>query len=325
MKKTFYGIVIALAALTINYSLVSCDIFDGDGFGDKNVGNLEADFPNNDLPAGYRIKSVGDIRYIYKSTGKLDIIRIGTMEFDLDKKSLTFVEDGGVEKYTFSFNADNNLKKMKMSYHEEDSDDEGEGSFEFTYNGDKQLTNISGNYTETYTEDGQDVKSKSTSNIEITYDAWCVKRIKIRSEEKKTIGGKTEKDTYSSTIGFSYDRDDDEFENRYYQWTPNVLTYGLVLDDADIAAALAYVGLLGRASRWLPEKITVENDDDDYSKYCSYEHNSYDAISRADGVKYTYTGKDDDYEVKPFVGSYTRAAQSAKRGLFRHNPFAFRK
>ena len=325
MKKTIYGIVIALAALTINFSLVSCDIFDGDGFGDKNIGNLEADFQNNDLPAGYRIKSVGGIRYIYKSTGKLDIIRIGETEFDLDKKSFSYEEDGGVEKYTFSFNADNNLKKMKMSYHEEDSDNEGEGSFEFTYNGDKQLTNISGDYTETYTEDGQDVKSKSTSNVEIIYDAWCVKRIKIRSEEKKTIGGKTEKDTYSAIVGFSYDKDDDEYDNRYYQWTPNVLSYGLDLGDDDIIAALAYVGMFGRASRLLPEKLTIESDDDDHSKYCSYEHNSYDAISRADGVKYTYTEKDDDYEVKPFVSRGTRAAQSAKRGLFRHNPFAFKK
>lgn len=325
MKKRIYTTAVALATLAVSLSFVSCDIFEGDGFGDRNVGNLDANFPDNDLPAGYRIKSVGEIRYFYKSTGKLDIIRVGNTEFDLDKKSLTFVDDGGVEKYTFSFNANNNLKKMKMSYHEEEGDDEGEGSFEFTYNIDRQLTNISGNYTETYTENGQDVKSKITSNMEITYDAWCVKRIRIKSEERQTIGGKTDKETYSATIGFSYDRDDDEFDNRYYQWTPNVLEYGFDLDDAGIAAALAYVGMLGRASRLLPEKLTIESNDDDYSKYCSYEHNSYDAISRADGVKYTYTEKDDDYEVKPFVSRGTRSAQPAARSLFRHNPFAFRK
>ena len=318
MKKSIYGMVIVLAVMTINFSLVSCDVFDGDGFGDKNVGNLKADFPDNDLPAGYRIKSVGEIHYLYKSTGKLDCIRIGQREFDLEKKSFSYEEDGRTVKYSFSFNADNLLKKMKTSYHNERNNDEGEGTYEFTYNGERQLTQISASYTETYTENGQDVKCKETNEIEITYDMMCIKRIKVNSEERETIGGKTEKDVYKATIGFSYDKDDDEFYNRYYQWTPNVLIYGLDLDSEEVISALAYIGMLGRASRWLPEKITVESDDDDVSKYCSYEHNSYDAISRADGIRYTYTEKDDEYEVKPFVNPGTRSAQPASYRLFRH-------
>ena len=325
MKKRIYSTAVALTTLAVSLSFVSCDIFEGDGFGDRNVGNLEREFRGKDLPAGYRIKSVGEIRYFYKSTGKLDYIRMGGVEFDLEKKSFSHESERGIEKYSFSFNTDNNLKKMKMSYRPKEGEEEGEATYEFTYNSDKQLTGITGSLSGTFIEEGEKVRRKNTTDIEISYNRMCIERIRMKSEDRETVGGETEKDIVRSTIAFSYD-EDDEFYNRYFQWTPKVLKYGLDSEDDDLISALAYAGMLGRASRLLPEKLSIENDDDDFKTYCSYEHNSYHAISHADGVRYTYTEKEDDYEVKPFVNPDTRSPKPATRSrLFRYNPFVFRR
>lgn len=314
---------IALMAITISFGLTSCSIFEGEGFDDKSIGNLDSERADIDMPKGYRVKSVGNIRYVYKSNGRLDLIRIGSKEYDVNKKSYTYEKDGEVEKYTYSFNGNNFLTKIKTTYRNEEDEAKGDGTIELSYNTDKQLSKITGSYTETFKEDGKSIKYTEKINIEFTYSYMRVKRIKQKYEEKETVNGETKKDTYTTTIGFIYD-DDEEYYNRYYQWTPNVVNYGLDLEDNDLVAAMAYIGMLGRASTLLPESLEIEDSEDgNRTKYCSYDHNTFDAIRRADGIDYTYTEKDDDYEVKPFVEIDTRAAKPAarRRSHLRHNPF----
>lgn len=315
-------ISIAIMAITFSFGFTSCSLFEGDGFDSKNVGNLDRDRADYDMPIGYRVKSVGNIRYLYKSNGKLDLIRIGSTEYDLDKRSYSYEEDGHLEEYTYSFNANNFLTKIKISYRDDAKEAKGDGTYELSYNSDKQLSQITSSYTETFKENGKSEKIVEKTSIDFTYTLMRVKRIKLKYEVKETIDGETDKDTYTATIGFNYD-DDEEYYNRYYQWTPNVIKYGLDLDDNVLLTAMAYIGMLGRASTMLPESIDIEDKDGNRTKYCSYSHNTYDAIKKADGIDYTYTEKEDDYEVKPYIDFETRAAMPVvnRRSHLRHSPF----
>ena len=84
MKKINSFAIMLLAAALTTAILTSCE---GDGFDEHTVGNLEGD-NTFDLPLGYRVRTVGDISYGYKSNGKLDFFRMNGEKLDMSGKTL---------------------------------------------------------------------------------------------------------------------------------------------------------------------------------------------------------------------------------------------
>lgn len=321
MKKLISLMALGLLGATASFTLTSCDLFESDGFSERNIGNLDNSRNISDLPSGYRVKTVGDeYRYIYKTNGKLDEIRISGKSYDMDRKSVKIEGDDFTEKYDFTFNTDDLLTKIKLTHREDNSDDKSDGTAKFTYNSDKQLTKITVDVTEYYVEDGKDCKYTAESTYEYTYNGRRIRRIKQNVKETETIDGVKETAKFSKTIGFDYD-DDEDYINVYYQWTPNY-TAAVLGDTDDFVSAMAYIGLLGRASSELPYAITADYsgsnlDDEDMDESsttrCRYSKNSYDAIRTADGKTYTYTEKDDDYEVKAAGVDFEEGLTTASR------------
>ncbi|MCR4994744.1 MAG: hypothetical protein K6A32_05110 [Bacteroidales bacterium] len=304
MKRTLTIAAMAIATMGMSLVFTSCDLFEGDGFDEKTIGNLDNERGDSDLPYGYRLKSVGDIRYSYKSNGKIDYIKNGDMTFDMGSSSLTIEEGDVTDKYKFTFNSNNLVTKIKETWREEDSDNKFDGVAEFAYDSSKRLNEVTLESTEYYEENGDLNKYTSDLTFTFTYSGKRLHRVKINAKESETIDGEKETNKYSKVIGFEYDDDDDDYINTYYQWTPNCVQ-AIFGGNQDLLASLAYIGMFGRASSELPYSITMETsgssddeDTDDRTWRCRYSKNTYDAIRSADGFSYTYTEKDDDYEVK---------------------------
>lgn len=311
--------ILLLAASLTAVSLSSCE---GDGFDERTVGNLDGD-KSNDLPTGYRVRTVGNISYSYKSNGKLDYIRMNGEKYDMDGKTLEVTEENGTAKFTFKFNAFNYLEKINYKFTGTDRDNSEGAVVKFSYIN-RQLTRIEVETDEQYVEGGEKLTYTYDADYEFSYDSESMRRLRIKSTE--TMNSGNDKQTAKQTLSFSFKYDNTfEFYNRYYQWTPNVVEACFGEQD-DIVSAMAYIGMLGRASRQLPYAIVCEKEgkdlsgesiNDDFKNDCEYSFNSYDAIRMADGVSYTYTDRRDDYEVKAnnFDFDFNTRAATAERSL----------
>lgn len=321
MKKIYSFALMLCAAALITAGLTSCE---GDGFDEHSVGNLE-NGNVSDLPYGYRVRTVGDISYSYKRNGKLNFIRIGNEKFDMSGKTLEIENENETSKYTFKFNSFNYVEKINYRFTGKDESCSSTAKFSYL---NRQLYRIEVESDQQFKEDGQDIAATYDATYEFSYESQCLRRLRIKINESQKTGNKNSQAKQTYSYSFKYENTPD-FYNRYYQWTPNVVI--ACFDEQDeILEALAYVGMLGRASRQLPYAIVGEGsgkllngDAVDYGHTfdCEYNFNSYDAIRIADGVSYTYTERDDDYEVKPYVHIDTRAAKPAteSRSFFGHN------
>ncbi len=324
MKKSLFITAISLATMSLGLITTSCKT---DGLEEKSIGELDREW-NSDLPSGYRPKTVGNIRFVYKSNGKLDVIRINGKEYDLSGKTITVENATSKSEYKLTFNASNYITKIQYTYNEtdaaEDFNEKGEGTIKLSYNFDDQLEKVTSSYSAEGKDEGENFSFNSESEIEYTYTTTHLRRVKATRKSNDSWGGEQETDRATTNVSFDFD-DDTDYLNHYEQWTPNLILYTMFNDPQEIFGALAYLGVFGHATSQLPEKIIVEvsgtsssdgdyNDNDSYR--CSYDKNSYGAIRVADGITYTYTTDEDEYEVKPFVDSETRAAQPTKAPLF---------
>lgn len=327
MKKIYSMSILLLAASLATMSLTSCE---ADGFDERTVGNLDGDL-TSDLPAGYRVRTVGDISYAYKSNGKLDYIRMNDEKFDMSGNTLEVKRDEGTAEFTFKFNALNNLVKINYKLKSANADNSAGAVVKFNYIS-RQLTGIEVESEEQFVEDGQKITYAYDADYEFTYDNQSLRRLKVKTTETENNGGEKKTAKQTHTYSFKYDNTPD-FYNRFYQWTPHVADACLG-EQEDIISAMAYIGMLGRATRQLPYAIICKTEgkdlsgrtiDDDFKFECEYEFNSYDAIRLADDVKYTYTEHRDDYEVKANSFDFdadTRAAVAERSllniGLLNH-------
>ncbi len=321
MKKIFSIAAISLATLGFGLINTSCKT---DGLEEKSIGEIDNDLAINDLPIGYRVKSVGDTRFFYKTNGKLDIIRIDGQDFDISAKEIKINKNGYQDDYQLTFDINNNITKVKYTSKVSDSTEEytenGEGTVKLSYNSNQQIEKITTSYSAEGTDEGEKFTVNSEYTMEFSYNNSRLRRVKKSWNSTENWGGQKETDRATITVGFDYE-DGLEYWNNFFQWTPNLIRYAMGNDPEGIFGALSYLGVFGRASAQLPVKITVEesgtsseagdyNDNDTHR--CFYEFNSYEALRSADGVNYTYTEKDDEYEVKSFVNFETRATQPNK-------------
>ena len=318
MKKVFFITTLGLALFGLGLVTTSCST---DGLEEKSVGELDRDWGVNDLPKGYRVKNVGNIRYVYKTNGKLDVIRIDGKEFDTASESIKLEKDNGTEKYDLTFNYNNLITKVKYTIETsgESYSEKGEGTIKLSYTSDKQLDEVTSTYHSEGTDEGKKYTFDSEYEQEYSYNGKRLRRVKKTWKDDEASGDEKHNSRTSVTIGFDYD-DDTDYLNRYYQWTPNMVQYVMGNSTDGIFAALSYLGVFGRASSQLPEKIIwdetgTDSEEGDFNHSetyrCRYDFNTYDAIRMADNVSYTYTEKDDEYQVKAAVGFETRPAETA--------------
>lgn len=324
MKKILSITAISLATMGLGLIATSCKT---DGLEEKSIGELDKEW-NSDLPDGYRPKTVGQIRYIYKNNGKLDVIRINGVEYDVNGKTITVQEGTSKSEYKLTFNASNYITKIEYNFSDADQAEEynekGKGTIKLSYSIDDQVNKITTTYSSEGTDEGENFSFDSEAEIEYTYSTLHMRRVKLTNKSTEVWGGEKETTRSTTNIGFEFD-DGLDYLNHYNQWTPNLVLYTMFNDPQDIFGALAYIGVFGRATSQLPEKIIVEvsgnsSVEGDYTENdtyrCHYEKNTYGAIREADGITYSYTNEDEEYEVKAFVDTEAPAAQPAKAPRF---------
>lgn len=317
---------------TLGMSFISCSKDDADEVSTSQptaVGVLSSgtDLDKN-LPADYRISSVGRYSFHYNAQGQLeafdkdgDYVRFenGTLNCRMED------EDGDYEAYKVQLNSKGfiaSIEKDEQSARINGLEpDKMTGKATFTYNSNGQLTEISVKTSDKYSNNYQDayfntvwgiVNEDWTEKITFTYSGEKLATVKRSVEEQENTymvddpsdkWGRSYKWTKVSTLIY-----DENYPNHFYQYTPGLLSFF----DFDCFKGLGeldpffYIGLLGKASSplptgysWVKDSVRTNSDgeisEEDYSREeeCgSYEYNAYGALMRADSKSYWYNDAD---------------------------------
>lgn len=317
----------------LSFSMISCDNDNNGGNGGSSantVGGLHSGTAlDNDLPDGYRVSSVGDYDYNYDEVGRLTGFSDDDMYYEFQKGTynIKFEDDGESVNASIKVNGKGCVTSANASsyYSEGDGDyEKGTISFSLSYNGNNLLTSASVKESWEEYEDGERERGSYTENHQLTYSGTKLTKVVTTWEEKE---GHTDSGTY--TLTYSYDAD---YENPFYQYTPRLLMFA---DEMEPIDALAYVGMLGRASSMFPSSVKVyetdycseekETDEWEHTYDCGpYRFNSYSALSSADGKSYRYTsiGSRGLIDYAPMTDSMLKAEIAKK---FRHKKHAHSK
>lgn len=287
MKKVFLlGSI--LTAFTFSFSSCSDDDAEA-GTIPVETGQLSSGTSaDNNLPNGYRIASVGSIRYIYGADGRIE-------GFDWEGDYVQFKE--GKLNYNYdgtdtqiSLNKQGLITQISESINYKDSDgyDKGDGKMKCSYNSHNQLTSMSFSVNEEFSYEGEKGKWSASMNCSLTYSG--TKLTKVVADIVESEDG--HKETGKRTMTFKYD---ENYPNPFGQYTERILEECFAEMAPD---PLAYLGLLGRASSELPTSIHTEEVDTEDGETQTFTHdytcgpyiyNEYGALSKADGHTYTYT------------------------------------
>lgn len=286
-----------------------------------------------------RVASFGDFRYTYDKDGKLETIsdRDYYTASAKDNFKVTYIFDDDYEysEDICTFNIANNhiiSASYSSNYREiySSGTDIGQatGTMSYKYNSMGQLSSVTSAITAKGSYKGQDYTE--TENVTITFTYSSDNRL-IKMEQCEEY---LEKDgeRYTDTRVYEYDYSR-SYENKFYQYTPQLLGNPVPDDWVD---AFAYVGLLGKASSALPGKYveTYKYDSSTSGGYngsgsdtetCYYTFNSDGTIrgagSQYDSDEYTYTtvGTRSAFETTDPVWQtdVTKVGRQPRRGLMR--------
>ena len=262
----------------------------------------------NAAVADLRIVSVGDYRFAYDDNGKLETIsdRYGDLYLSAkDNFKIEEIDENGAETVTFGISSNHITSftdkwSWKETWRENEVSMTGNSTANVTYNSKGQLSSVKLSAKEEVVrkEDGKTNRYTETGEGTVKFTYASDHRItKIEYKEKGVdVDGKF---TYEETYEYVYNQ---EVPNLFYQYTPRLV------DCVDIGGegkdAFAYVGLLGKASSYIPSYCVVKwyesyyddgeyvEESDEYQMNFSCRFNGNGTISYADGSNYTYTSID---------------------------------
>ena len=290
-----YQIFYTIAALTLAAVFATaCDkeeVETTEGGSQVVAGKLDDTKGSKTLPEGYRLKSVGSVDYFY-TDGKLSRINVRNNDVDVSESSIHLQTDNN-ETADMTLNKNGLITKITSTFAVTDVD----GSLTInqdialTYNSKNQLSSITGTTTESGKEDGADFTKTTKGQYSFEYVNKGLKKVVVQTtttgvDKNGAINGK-------SRTAYTFYHEDDN-DNVFGQWTPNLAH--CILGLGDLGNALAYAGYFGRASyklaRYIYEDVEEElngstsYDENSYS--CLFTLDSYGAIQMADYLYYTY-------------------------------------
>lgn len=314
MKNNFKFMAFAMMAV-FSLAFISCNKDDDDidpsisdsGALGAEPGTLVGDDAEaNAKVESLRVASFGDFRYTYDKDGKLETIsdRDYYTASAKDNFKVTYIW-GGDDEYDediCTFNIANNhiiSASYSSNYREMYSFryDIGQatGTMSYKYNSMGQLSSAIAAITAKGSYGGQDYIE--TENVTITFTYSSDNRLIKMEQYEEYLEKDGERCTDTRVYEYDYSR---SYENKFYQYTPQLLEDPVPDDWVD---AFAYVGLLGKASSALPGKYVKTYKYDSSTsgnshlssdtETCYYTFNSDGTIrsagSQYDSDEYTYT------------------------------------
>lgn len=262
--------------------------------------------------ANVRLTQVGDYRFYYDDKGRIDHILDGKYEgyrFTYDPNKVIWYDtykdaDDEEDEVSISYTSKGYLNKLEASSSRENSDHDwnSTGSSSYTYDGSGHLTKISSSWKETLWEDGEKYNISGNGSTTLTWKNDML--VKVVEEETEYEDGEAE--TSKSIITFTYDSDNlEDYFNEYYQYTPSS-NYLEGMGDGELEEAMAYIGLIGKWSKYLPVSSNEEweefydgrNHTGSNTKNYRYGFNSNGTVSyttvNSARYSYSYTDSGDD-------------------------------
>lgn len=259
----------------------------------------------NAVVADLRLASVGRSDYSYHYTYDEDGYLETISEIDDPGWSTSanenfkvvdnhYYDNGEWWEWTSTFNiSDNRVVSIPYSFNE---GEEGtvyaeKGVYNFAYNAKGQLSSV------VWTVEWSDSDPKSSAQngkwerlITITYSKDGRITL-VDCEESSERDG--EKEAFEKTVEFEYSSD---VINKFYQYIPNFIEDIFFEDSNEHFLPFAYIGLLGKASSYIPtESITTYTKywagnefSDSYTRTYSCTFNDNGTIRSSDGYDYTY-------------------------------------
>lgn len=289
MNKKFF--VFLISGMMVGAQLSSCSKDDGEDSGAPGeiAGALVGDdIEANALLEGKRLSSVDSYSYSYDSNGILNNISYRYWEGNVNGSTITWKNDQNGDDETYTINVINNhivSLTMKSTYRKNNYYSENTtGSASFTYNSKGQLASISTISSTIAKDDGKTYKEGSTGKVSFNYSSDH--RLLSYKTSYKWDDGSYEKETF--TCNYS----NDPRVNTFYQYTPN-----MIHESFSDMEAFFYIGLLGKASSYIPSNYIyewIDGEDGDEEKHSGNRtskvtYNSNGTISKADGKNYYYT------------------------------------
>ena len=329
MKKFYYVAILAMATFT-TFVFQSCSNDDDDVEPGKGTPSTEAGLL--DKSSGLRVRSVGDYSFEYDSKGRLDYVSEGSnygYKFSYNPNKVTR-ESYGEEKESYSVGYNSNGYLSSFSYKDSDEDGSETGTASLSYDDDGHLTQISSSYQGSFYEKGKQYNESETASATLTWKSSRVTKIVL-----KYSGTEGDGDRYSETQTWTYEYSDytmENYYNKYLQWTYTILR----ALDIEGPAFMAYVGLFGKGSKYLPSgaervRVEIENGEEErreYSYSFSYGFNNNGSLSYCnyDGSRYNYTYgfSDSNSRQAPAVTPIQTKSQDTEvlkqmRGFFYHH------
>lgn len=296
MKAKFLLLGGVLTALTL--ATVSCSKDDDEdgGFSQVQPGEVPMETGvissgtslDRELPAGYRLASVGSCSFYYGNNGRLEGFDWYGDYFPLTDGKFSFQDEGVTTNIAFNNQGFISQGSESINIKESGITEKGSANLKCAYNSNNQLTSLSMSGAVEYSEEGYKGKFSYGVNCTLTYSGSKLTKVVVNAEESE--GGY--KESEKQTLTFIYD---ENYPNPYGQYTQTLMNecFAEMLNDP-----LVYLGLFGRASSVLPSSIFIEETETEdgetstksHTKYCGpYRYNEYGALSYADGNTYTYT------------------------------------
>ncbi|MBR1667571.1 MAG: DUF4595 domain-containing protein [Bacteroidaceae bacterium] len=305
MKKTFLTFLMTgMVVCAVSTSCSKDDDGDGGGGASAQSGTLAGDDAEaNAAVEGVRVSAVGSYRYSYDENGKLESISSNNYQgWVLEAKNnfkMQWEDEHDTEELSFSI-SNNHITGASIKYTDyglSEGTITGSGSASFSYNSKGQLTSISASSSESGNLFGEKYSASAKTTTKYTYSSDN-RLLSIKFESNFADEGENGKETALITFDYST-----SYPNLFYQFTPEQcpdIVFDMGGDAADFDV-FAYVGLLGKASSYLPSGYTEEylyeedGEEDEsgtYNRSCNYSFNSNGTISRAGNKSYSYTNVD---------------------------------
>ena len=243
MSYTHLSYILTMSlVIMLGFSSCSKSDDDGEGGGSTSAGVLDKD-------SNKRIKTVGRYAFFYNEKGQIDYITYVNRRysFSYTPNKIIMTHNGEEEAvYSVTYNSQGYISRMEV---QEEFDEggilEGTGSSTLSYDNSGHLVSVKGSSTQTYkgkTRKGSGTVTLNWKNNRLTSAEWTT------TEEDDEYGTRIFTDAYD----YNYADNINDFHNIHHQYAPSLSgAYG---DDPD--EALAFVGLLGRGSLYLPTSCT---------------------------------------------------------------------
>jgi hypothetical protein len=271
----------------------SDDDDNGDNGGGGSAAKLIPGVYEGEDGISYRLTSSGENDYVYDAQGNLTLISGGEDgNYEITTNPFTLYRSnkyGSISISKCSFNAQGYLTKFTLNeiYDYSGEYQDATSVYSISYNGNGQISKISTSETEVEKWEGETYKGSGSEELTFTYENGNL--INVKEVVKGSIAGYSFKG--NGLTAFTYG----SIANAAQQYTLGVGHY-ISIDDQ--VAALAMIGYLGKASKYLPTQIRYtytysgdEQEEEDETATYSYKlgtNNSLVITEKENNSTYTY-------------------------------------